>query len=79
MCTWSRQRAVRLRSEALMLGLRVDMGEPSLKVRSESMVDTRRATLKWWRGSRRMTAASWPLRSVVELNEEGRMAWAMLR
>ena len=30
-----------------MLGSRVDMGEPSLKVRSERMADARRATLKW--------------------------------
>ena len=37
-----------------------------------------RGTLKWWSGSKRMTAAFWP-DSGVEENVVGRMAWAMIR
>jgi hypothetical protein len=78
MCTWSRQWVVRVRrSEEVMVVW--EKGVWSLEARRWRIVDARRGTLKWWRGSNRIMVAEWPLRSVMEGNVVGRMAWAMMR
>lgn len=77
MCTCSRLVAMRV----LMAGLRGSMSSAvewrAVDVMLKSILASR-GTLKWWSGSKRMTAAFWP-GSGAEENDGGRMAWAMIR
>lgn len=72
MWTWVRHWVARLRREAFVLVVSV-VWSGSADVRSWSRIVARRGTLKWWSGSKRMTAAEWPPR-LVDLNVGGRMA-----
>lgn len=52
----------------------VESGTPSALVRIRRITVARRGTLKWRRGSKRMTVESCPLSSGIERNALGRMA-----
>lgn len=43
------------------------------------VTSARRWMLKWWRGSKSITALDWPPSGVEEGREAGRRAWAMMR
>jgi hypothetical protein len=79
MWTWSRLRDVRVRREVLTEGESVESGTPSLLVRMCRITVARRGTLKWCKGSKRMTVESCPLREGTKGYAAGRMAWAMIR
>lgn len=50
----------------------------SLSLRRWKIMLARRATLKWFSGSKSMMAASWPSRGIEDM-VRGRMAMAMMR
>lgn len=79
MCTWSMLAAVVLSREALVAASSVVVGEGSLEMSKLRITLARRGTLKWWSGSRRMTALEWPLMLGIKGCVGGRMAWVMMR